>query len=104
MRKIDITDKLDLEGNTLLIIAGEGLEVKTDAKTALLLMGKINQGAVTNETVMEICDLIFTEEAREKLDGMNLSFKDYSTVVKEAMNAITGKEDEPGEGQTHTTT
>lgn len=102
MKVIDITEKLDLGGNTILMIAGEELEVKTDAKTALILIDKISKGGTTSKEAMEICNLIFTKESREKLDEMNLSFKDFMAVIRSAIDAITGEND-VGEELTHTT-
>lgn len=103
MKKIDITEKLELCGNTVLVIKQEELEVKTDAKTAIIFMGKVANEKITNKNMNEICELIFTSESKEKLDNMNLSFKDYATVIRSAINAVTGESD-PGEERTRTTT
>lgn len=105
MKKIDITDKLEMAGNTALVINGEEIEVKTDAKTALVLLGKIKTGELTfqNKDLNEVLDIILTPESVEKLSAMNPSFKDYATVSTCAIAAVTG-ELKQGEARTRTTT
>lgn len=103
MKKNDITEKLELCGNTVLVIKQEELEVKTDAKTAIILMGKVADGKITNKNMNEVCELLFTSESKEKLENMNLSFKDYATVIRSAIDAVTGEGDS-GEDRTRTTT
>lgn len=105
MKKIDITDKLEMAGNTALVINGEEIEVKTDAKTALVLLGKIKTGELTfqNKDLNEVLDIILIPESVEKLSAMNLSFKDYATVSTCAIAAVTG-ELKQGEARTRTTT
>ena len=105
MKKIDITDKLEMAGNTVLIINGDEIEFKTDAKTALILLGKIKNGELTfqNKDLNKVLDVILTPESVEKLSALDLSFKDYATVSTCAIAAVTG-ELEQGEAQTHTTT
>lgn len=105
MKKFDITDKLEMERDTALVINGEEIEVKTDAKTALILLGKIKSGELTfqNKDLSEVLDIILTRESVKRLNAMNLSFKDYVTVSTYAIGAVTGDLNQ-GEVQTHTTT
>jgi len=103
MKRVDITSKLELDKNAVLVIAEEELEVKTDVKTVLLLIAKADEG-IDSRNIADVCDLIFTEEAKLRLDNMDLSFKDYATVLHAAMDVVMGKEYETqGEEPTHTT-
>lgn len=103
MRRIDITSKLELETSAILVIEDMELEIRTDTKTALLLMDKLRNGANTREQINEVTAIMFTEESKAKLDAMNLSYKDYKTVIGEAI-AVINSEESQGEDQTRTTT
>lgn len=94
-KRIDITEKLTFEGNPFLVIKGEELEVNTDAPTALKIMNLTNDGGA--EYVRDAYELVFTEEARNKIDQMKLSTKDWMTVIQEAMTLIMGEDNGRGE-------
>lgn len=94
-KKIDITDKLDLEENPCLVIKGQELEVNADAKTMLKILNKYDGTTeLPVNGVMEIFQIIFPEKTRQAIDEMNLSFKDLQTVIEASMNLIMGNEDE----------
>lgn len=102
---VDITEKLGFEENPKLKVKDVELEVNTDAKTVLQIMGIIGNGEdVTPDQILEMCELIFTEDAKEKLDGLQLNFDDYQTVVGCAINLVTGEEEPVGEYATQATT
>lgn len=105
-RKVDITEKLEMGGNPSLVINNVELEVNADASTMLKIMGKyaeFNEDNATAKDILDLYELMFTEESREKVEKMKLSFKDLTVVVIEAQKLITGEED-AGEEKTHTTT
>lgn len=91
---IDITSKLSFEENPKLKIKDVELEVNSDAKTVLEIMGIYGDGDVSYEDIFKMKDLLFANDGVEKLDKMKLSFDDYVTVIKIAMNLATGDEDE----------
>lgn len=104
-KKIDITDKLSFDESSSLVIHGEEYKVNDDAETAIKVMGLIGSGDdVTPGDIAEIYDLLFPEGDRERIMALKLKFRDYQTIVNEAMSLIIGTdEDSTGEEKTHTT-
>lgn len=107
-KKVNITDKLELGGNPCLVIGNTELEVNADAATVLKIMDKYKDTDANNTSVDEMMgmyELIFPEKSRDVITKLNLSFSDFQIVIEEAMNLITGEEEnDTGEAQTHTTT
>lgn len=101
-KKVDITEKLSFDENPCLLVKSIELEVNADASTALKLLGLIGNGVESPEQVTNMYELLFTEEAKEKIESLHLSFQDFKVVVENAIQLITGEE-EPGEEKTHTT-
>jgi hypothetical protein len=103
---VDITEKLSMEENPIIVIKGEELEVNADAETVLKIMGMMgNEDDITAKDVLAMCNLIFTEEAKEKLGKLKLSFKDYSTAIMQAVSLAIGDDGESvGELTTPATT
>lgn len=104
---VNITDKLELEGNPHLVIEDEELEVNADAATMLKIMGKyaeFDPNAATPKDILDLYTLMFPVESQKKIEKLKISFKDLQTVVMEAQKLITGEEDTEGELPTHTTT
>ena len=89
-KKVNITEKLELDGNPSLIIGKEELEVNADAATML--------------KIMDLYNLMLPEESREKIEKMKISFNDLTTIVMEAQKLIVGEEETAGEALTHTMT
>lgn len=95
---IDITEKLDFEELPKLKIKGEELRVNSDATTMLAVMQKLGDGKnVSPKDLVDMYHLIFPEKERKLLDKMKLNFKDFQTVVSEAIALVTGEEDDGGE-------
>nr|DAU31665.1 MAG TPA: hypothetical protein [Caudoviricetes sp.] len=92
-RKVDITEKLTFDGNPCIVIKGKELEVNADAPTVLKVMSMTDGGSSAKE-VLGMYELIFPEKARKELDKFKLPFLDLVTVVQEAINVITGAEEE----------
>lgn len=104
---VNITDKLEMDGNPYLVIKDEKLEVNADAATMLKIMGKygeIEESEATPKDILDLYDLMFPEESRMKIEKLKLSFNDLTVVVMEAQKLITGAEETEGESQTHTMT
>ena len=112
-KKIDITDKLELNGNPCLVIRGEELEVNADAATMLKVMGMFannqddnDQDDVVKKTqaTLNMYDLLFPEKSKKLIEKKKLSFTDLNRVIEAAVDLIAGSNEPAGETQTHTTT
>ena len=92
MRKtIDITEKLSYEENPEIIIKGEKIKVNDSAETVLRIMGVLSEGENTGpKEIMEICNMIFSEEDKKKIGSLKLNFKDFQTIINTAIELITG--------------
>lgn len=102
-KKINITDKLEMNGNPFLVVGEKELEVNGDAATVLVLMDRY--GEAKQQTVRDVLDMyeiIFPEKTRETITEMHLSFNDLKTIIQEGMNLIVGDGEELGENQTPT--
>ena len=86
---VDITEKLSFEQNPVLKIKDVELEVNSSAKTMLVIMGNFKTKPEA-EAALDSIEQLFNEEDRKKLDKLNLQFKDYMTVISEAMDLIRG--------------
>lgn len=96
-RIVDITDKLSFEGNPKLNVKGNELEVNADAPTMLKVMSLMDSGNAGAEEITGAFDLMFSEDAKIKIEKLKLNFKDLIIVVQEAVKLITGEENSQGE-------
>ena len=97
-KTVNITDKLDFDGNPILMIGNNEIEVDASAETVLKVMGMISEvSSGTPKAIMEMYEMIFPEESREKIKGLKLNFKDFSIVVNAGIDAIVGNDEEQGE-------
>lgn len=96
---IDITEKLELGGNPVLVVAGKELEVNADAATMLKIMDKFGDSDEQSvKDVLEVYKIIFPESTRNTIDEMKLSFADLKIIIEEGVSLITGSnEEEQGE-------
>lgn len=97
---VNITEKLELDGNPFLLIKDEKLEVNADAATMLKLMGKYGEmeaSEATPKDILDLYDLMFTKESQKKIEKLKLSFKDLTVLVEEAQKLITGEDEPEGE-------
>lgn len=93
---VDITEKLAFDENPILRVKDTELEVNADAETVLRIMGMMS-GESTPKVVSDMCDMIFSEESKEKLKGLKLKFNDYVTLVNSAIELVIGADEEEGE-------
>lgn len=94
-KKVDITEKLNFDTNPVLVIKETEIEVNTDAETVLKIMGVLSENeSESPKVILEMYDLIFSTDTKNALGKLKLSFADLTTVVKAALNLITGEEDE----------
>lgn len=93
---VDITSKLEFDGNPKLRIKDKEIEVNADAPTMLKVMNLVVDDPTPKE-VIALYNLVFPEESRKVLDDMKLNFTDLITVVEAAVSAISGDTDTSGE-------
>ena len=96
MKTLDITEKLKFEESPVIIIKGEKLTVKDDAMTMLSLRELLGDNASIKDS-LQAAKLIFSEEDFEKIAKLKLNMDDFSTVIKSAIDLITGGEESEGE-------
>ena len=88
---IDITEKLSYEEKPEIIIKGKKIKVNYSAETVLRIMGVLSEGENTGpKEIMEIYNMIFSEEDRKKIESLKLNFKDFQTIINTAIELITG--------------
>ena len=69
-KTVDITEKLNMDGNPVIVIKNKKLEVNADAATVLKLMDVIGDGAGTPKQVSNMYDLLFSEKARKTIEEL----------------------------------
>ena len=84
---VDITNKLEFDGNPKLRIKDKEIEVNADAPTMLKVMNLVGDDPTPKE-VITLYNLVFPEESRKVLDDMKLNFADLITVVEAAVSVI----------------
>lgn len=91
---IDITDKLDFDSNPKIKIKDKEYEVNADAETVLKVMGQFNaDGGLSPAAIVNIYELIFDAQSRNQINKLKLQFKDFQTIIMEAVNLITGEDE-----------
>lgn len=95
-RTRDITDKLSFDENPVIKIKGTEIEVQSDAKTMLEIMGIFKEESEA-EAVIKAYSKLFTEADRKKLEKMKLPFKDLVKVIEAAMSLVQGDDEQQGE-------
>ncbi len=97
-KTVDITDKLDFDGNPVIKVKDVSVEVNSDASTMLKVMGILGKNDNPNATdVLKMYELIFSAEDREKIEKMRLNFGDFTKLVYTAISLISGEDDSQGE-------
>ena len=94
MKKIDITDRLNFEENNCLIIKGKEIEVNSDAPSMLRVLQFMSSEDVGAKEVNEAYETLFPKESIEKISKLKLNFSDLITVIKAAVELITGDREE----------
>lgn len=106
MKVVDITSKLDLDEDPQIKVKDELITVHADAKTVLKMIGVYGDPTITEgEKSMKAYEMLIGKKDREKLDAMNISFKDLNVLIESAVNLAVGndEDDESGETESHTT-
>lgn len=96
---VDITERLNFEGNPKLKVKDTFLEINADAPTVLKIMGIMNTGEQNEmDGVLKAYELLFTEEAKKHIEELKLGFKDLMILIENAISLVTGaKEASVGE-------
>lgn len=93
---VDITEKLAFDSNPVIKIKDKEIEVNADAETVLRVMGVLG-GAGGPKAVVDMYELIFSEEARKTIAEFKLQYKDFENLVMAAVDVIVGNDEEEGE-------
>lgn len=93
---VDITEKLAFDENPVIKIKDEEFEVNADAETVLLVMGILGE-ELGPKGVLEMYNLIFGENNRNRIKELRLQYKDFQTMVMKAVDLIIGNDEEEGE-------
>lgn len=97
-KAIDITERLDFDGNPAIKVKDMEIEVSADAATMLKVMGILRKNEHPGvKEVLEMYELLFTEAERAKIEVLKLNFRDFTELLNTAMTLITGEEDDRGE-------
>lgn len=102
MKVIDITEKLNFAEKPKIKIKDVEITVNNRAVYILKLMPKLNKANVSLDDIMDTINELVSEEDIKKLESLDLSFEDFITFFKSAIELITG--DIEGEVLTRTTT
>ena len=90
---VDITEKLDFDGNPKIKIKNAEIEINADAPTMLKIMGILGDADKPGaKEVMEMYELMFSEKERSKIEKLKLNFKDFTTLVYTAIDLVQGGE------------
>ena len=74
---VDITEKLDFDGNPIIRVSNMEIEVNADAATMLKVMGVMADSENTGpKEVIAMYELLFGAGDREKVEALKLSFAD----------------------------
>lgn len=95
---IDITDKLNFEENPILKIKDVELEINTEAENMIKIMALTSENPGPNE-IVQMCDLVFTKQSKEKLDKLSLKFNDYVDAIMTAISVASGGYEEEEQGE-----
>lgn len=90
---VDITDKLSFDENPKIVIKGELFEINADARTMLEIMGIFSEKS-QGEASLLAYEKMFCEKDRERIDKMNLPFKDFMKIIEISMDMIMGEGEE----------
>ena len=95
--KYDLTEKLKLGEDPVLVVKGVELTVNSDA-TAVMQMMDVFQHESAIAAAQKAADLLLTEKDRKKLAELHLKMDDYLTVMQTAVKLAMG--DDPEEDAT----
>ena len=91
-KRVNLTEKLDFEGSTIIVVNDVEIEVNDDAQNVLKLMGLAADNSDINAELLEkMADMLFTEEGKQNLDNLKLNMKNYTKVIETAMDLATGE-------------
>lgn len=89
---VDITDKLDFEGNPKIRIKKEEYEINADASTILKIMGILGKGTdVGPDEMLKMYELMFNEKERKRIEKLQLNFNDFRLLVESSISIIAGE-------------
>lgn len=95
---IDITDKLNFDGNPKLKIKDAEIEINSDATTMLKIMGLLGENDEPGpKEVLKMYELMFAASERKKIEKLKLNFTDFTSIIFSAIELIQGEDNAVGE-------
>lgn len=95
---IDITDKLNFDGNPKLKIKDVEIEINSDATTMLKIMGLLGENDEPGpKEVLKMYELMFEASERKKIEKLKLNFMDFTSIIFSAIELIQGEDNAAGE-------
>lgn len=93
---IDITDKLNFEEKPKIVINSVEIEVNNKAIDILKITPTLQKDSLGVADIMMLYETLFSPKSQKEIEKMNLSFKDFNTVIMQAAQLIadTGAEGE----------
>lgn len=88
---LDITDKLNFEASPMIVIKGETYTIN-DSAEAMLKMMALFDDEPTAKAVVEVYEILFSEEDRMRINKLGLNFKDLTTLIRTAMDLVRGED------------
>ena len=103
-RNVDLTGKLGMGGKPTITIGDAVIEVNNGASDVLRMMELIgDSGELSPSAMAKTAELLLGKGGVKALDGMGLSFDDFSTVLTTAMELVTGSAEGEAEATPATT-
>ena len=93
-----LTDKLTFDEPPQIEIKGKKITVKSDAITVLKLMDLISKDDTT-EAALSAANILFSDKDKKIIESLNLSFKDYVTLLTVAMSLAAGEDPDEAQGE-----
>lgn len=94
-KMVDITEKLDFESKPQMTIKDTVITVNNEAVTILEIMPLFENDNPAAESLVKACKLLFSDEDYEKIKSLKLDFKDFTVLVRTAIQLAAGN----GEGE-----
>lgn len=87
---LDISAKIDDLPKCLKVTEDKKFVIKEDRKTVMKVMAITKKREMEDEDMDEVVRLLLGDEGFKELEDLNLSYKNYITVVKGMMALISG--------------
>ena len=101
---IDITNKLNFEDKPIIKIKDVEVKANNDAVTMLKVVaifdGENKEMKVSD--ILTVYNMLFDDENKTKIESLNLTMNDFTTLIMESAQLLINGNDTPTEGETAT--